>query len=204
MDAMDDELRDKLAIRELLENWVVWRDAGLWDQFATVWADGGRMMATWTQGTGLEFIEMNKEGWDRGVRILHFLGGGTIDIAGDRAIAQTKMTISQRADVHGVEVDVVCTGRFYDFLERIGGVWKMVLRQPIYEKDRMDPVDPAATVVLDPSILERFPLGYRHLAYLQHGIGYPVKADMPGIEGPEVERLYADGGRWLADGTLER
>jgi hypothetical protein len=68
----------------------------------------------------------------------------------------------------------------------------------------MDPVDPAATVVLDPSILERFPLGYRHLAYLQHGIGYPVKADMPGIEGPEVERLYADGGRWLADGTLER
>jgi SnoaL-like domain len=204
MDAMDDELRDKLAIRELLENWVVWRDAGLWDQFATVWADGGRMMATWTQGTGLEFIEMNKEGWDRGVRILHFLGGGTIDIAGDRAIAQTKMTISQRADVHGVEVDVVCTGRFYDFLARIGGVWKMVLRQPIYEKDRMDPVDPAATVVLDPSILERFPLGYRHLAYLQHGIGYPVKADMPGIEGPEVERLYADGGRWLADGTLER
>jgi hypothetical protein len=147
---------------------------------------------------------MNKEGWDRGVRILHFLGGGTIDIAGDRAIAQTKMTISQRADVHGVEVDVVCTGRFYDFLERIGGVWKMVLRQPIYEKDRMDPVDPAATVALDPSILERFPLGYRHLAYLQHGIGYPVKADMPGIEGPEVERLYADGGRWLADGTLER
>jgi hypothetical protein len=25
---MDDALRDRLAIRDLIENWVVWRDAG--------------------------------------------------------------------------------------------------------------------------------------------------------------------------------
>lgn len=201
---MDAVQKDKLEIRELLENWVVWRDAGLWDRFATVWADGGRMMATWTQGTGLEFIEMNKQGWARGVRILHFLGGSSIEVAGNRAISQTKMTISQRAEVHGVEVDVVCTGRFFDFLEKTDGHWKLVLRQPIYEKDRMDPVDPAATVQLDPLVLEQFPFGYRHLAYLQDGIGYPVKPDMPGIDGPEVEQLYADGERWLADGSLDR
>ncbi len=196
----------KLAIRELIENWVVWRDAGLWDRFATVWAPGGRMMATWTQGTGLEFIEINKAGWAEGVRILHFLGGSSIDLSPDRerAICQTKMTISQRAPVHGVEVDVVCTGRFYDFLRKIDGAWKLVLRQPIYEKDRMDPVDPAAHLELDRDVLGGFPFGYRHLAYLQAGIGYPIKTDMPGIDGPEVERLYADGAAWLADGTLDR
>jgi hypothetical protein len=33
------------------------------------------------------------------VSILHFLGGTSIDLAGERAIAQTKMTISQRAEV---------------------------------------------------------------------------------------------------------
>lgn len=201
---MDESQQDKLEIRELIENWVVWRDAGFWDRFATVWADDGRMMATWTQGTGLEFIEMNKEGWERGVRILHFLGGSSIEIVSDRAISQTKMTISQRAEVHGVEVDVVCTGRFFDFLQKIDGVWKMVLRQPIYEKDRMDPVDPAARVELDASVLSRFPIGYRHLGYLQDGIGYPVKTDMPGIDGHEVEQLYSDGDRWLTDGTLTR
>jgi hypothetical protein len=162
------------------------------------------MMATWTQGTGLEFIEMNKQGWARGVRILHFLGGSSIEVAGDRAISQTKMTISQRAAVHGVDVDVVCTGRFFDFLRKVDGEWKMVLRQPIYEKDRMDPVDPAVRLELDPSVLGRFPFGYRHLAYLQDGIGYPVKTDMPGIDGDAVERLYADGERWLTDGVLVR
>src|SRR3954464_7908599 len=134
------------------------------------------------------------------VSILHFLGGTSIDLAGDRAIAQTKMTISQRASVDGVECDVVCTGRFYDFLERRDGAWRSPLPQPIYEKDRLDPLDPSASLELDRSLLERFPVGYRHLAYAQTRIGFDVKPDMPGLVGPEVEALYARGARWLDGG----
>jgi hypothetical protein len=191
------DVADKVAIRELVEQWVLWRDARLWDRFRTVWHPEGRMMATWFQGGFEEFIKVNDEGWARGVRIVHFLGGSAIDLAGHRAIAQTKMTISQRAPVDGVICDVVCTGRFYDFIEKRDGRWGLVLRQPIYEKDRLDPVDPAARLLLDQDLLNRFPLGYRHLAYLQTRIGYTVKSDMPGIEGPELDRLYARGARWL-------
>jgi len=190
------------AIRALLENWVVWRDAGHWERFRSVWHDDGVMMATWFQGTADEFIRVSVEGWKRGVRILHFLGGSSIELAGLRAVAQTKMTISQRAAVHGVECDVVCTGRFYDFLEERDGRWGLVLRQPIYERDRLDPVDPAASVSLDPEILRRFPVGYRHLAYLQTQVGYDVKRDMPGLEGPEVDALYRDGATWLSGASL--
>jgi hypothetical protein len=185
---------------------VLWRDAGDWTRFRTVWHPGGRMMATWCQGSAEEFIEASRQGWDRGVRILHALGGTSIDLAPGasvtRAVAQTKMTISQRASVHGVTCDVVCTGRFYDFLEKRDDRWGFVLRQPIYEKDRMDPVDPAATLQLDRELLNRFPEGYRHLAYLQTGIGYTVKLDMPGLDGAEVEALYALGRHWLGGGTL--
>jgi hypothetical protein len=194
---MPDIAADKVAIRELVENWVLWRDARLWDRFRTVWHADGRMMATWFQGSFEEFIKVNDEGWARGVRILHFLGGSSIDVSGDRAIAQTKMTISQRAPVEGVICDVVCTGRFHDFFERRDGRWGLVLRQPIYEKDRLDPVDPAAKLVLDRDLLARFPEGYRHLAYLQSRIGYKVKIDMPGIDGPELDKLYARGAAWL-------
>ena len=188
---------DRLAIRDVVENWALWRDAGDWERFRTVWHDDGRMMATWFQGTAEEFIEASRAGWDRGVQILHFLGGTSIDVAGDRAIAQTKMTISQRAEVEGVLCDVVCTGRFYDFLERRGTRWGIVLRQPIYEKDRLDPVDPAASLVLDAALLERYPPGYRHLAYLQTQLGFTVKPDLPGVTGPLVEALYARGDAWL-------
>lgn len=198
------EILDRLAIRALIENWAIWRDAGDWERFATCWHDDGYMMATWCQAPAAEFIRASREGWAKGVSILHFLGGHSADIAGHRAISQTKMTISQRAKVHDVLVDVICTGRFYDFLEKrpVGGSmrWGVVLRQPIYEKDRMDPVDPAARLELDPALLARFPEGYRHLAYLQTQIGYAVKTDMPGLKGPEVEALYARGARWLAGG----
>ena len=193
---------DQLAIREVIENWVLWRDAGDWDRFKTVWHDDGYMMATWFQGPAAEFIRVSREGFERGVSILHFLGGVSIDVAGDRAVAQTKMTISQRATVHEVLCDVVCTGRFYDFFEKRAGRWAIVHRQPIYEKDRMDPVDPSKTLALDAKLLSQFPEGYRHLAYLQSGIGYPIKKDMPGLKGPAVEALYARGRRWLASQPL--
>ena len=199
---MNDDIVERLRIRELIENWAIWRDAGDWERFATVWHDDGVMMATWFQGPASEFIRVTKEGWAKGVSILHFLGGTSVDLAGDRAVAQTKMTISQRGSVHGVQCDVVCTGRFYDFIEKRAGRWGVVLRQPIYEKDRVDAVDPAAALSLDQSKLAEFPQGYRHLAYMQTQIGYAVKRDMPELTGPEVEKLYARGTAWLAGAPL--
>ena len=204
-----DSLTDRLVIRDLVERWVIWRDAQQWDLFRTVWHAEGRMMATWTQGGYEHFIDMSEKGWAKGVRILHFLGGNIVDVSGNRAISQTKMTISQRAPVDGVLCDVVCTGRFYDFFERkadaTGTVrWGLVLRQPIYEKDRLDPLDPAASLKLDADLLAQFPEGYRHLAYLQTKIGYTVKRDMPGLSGPEVDQLYREGAQWLGGGTLGR
>jgi hypothetical protein len=195
---MQTEIIDRLEIRDLIQNWAVWRDAGDWERFRTVWHDDGVMMATWFQGPAAEFIRVTQEGWKKGVSILHFLGGTSIDLAGNRAIAQTKMTISQRGLVDGVPCDVVCTGRFYDFLEKRSGRWGVVLRQPIYEKDRVDPVDPAAKLALDQDKLAALPKGYRHLAYIQLQIGYKVKLDMPQLTGPEVEALYARGQAWLA------
>jgi SnoaL-like domain len=196
------DIDDKRVIRELIENWAVWRDALMWDRFRTVWHDDGRMMATWFQGSADEFIKVSQDGYERGVRILHFLGGSSIDVNAARAVAQTKMTISQRARVENVLCDVVCTGRFYDFFEQRGGRWGLVLRQPIYEKDRLDPVDPLARLELDPVLLVQFPEGYRHLAYLQTRIGYKVKTDMPGLDGPAVEALYRRGENWLQGGAL--
>lgn len=194
---MDRSMSDALAIKQIVEDWVVFRDSGDWERFRKVWHKEGVMMATWFQGPYEEFIRVNEEGWKRGVSILHLLGGTSVEIKGKRAIAQTKMTISQRAKVHDVLVDVLCTGRFYDFFEKRKGRWAIVLRRLFYEKDRMDPVDPSKAVQLDPDILAQFPEGYCHLAYLQSSLGFKVKTDMPGLKGPEADALYAMGKKWL-------
>jgi hypothetical protein len=199
-------VNDKLQIVEVIQNWALWRDAGDWERFRTVWHEDGWMTATWFQGPAAKFIEVSKAGFDKGVSNLHFLGGSSVDVSGQRAVAQTKMTISQRGQVDKEMVDVLCTGRFYDFFEKrpstardgLGERWAIVRRQPIYEKDRMDLVDPSASLKLDPDLLGSFPEGYRHLAYLQTKLGFRIKQELPQLTGAAVERLYRHGKAWLA------
>jgi ketosteroid isomerase-like protein len=195
---MGDTSADKRAIEEIVNNWVISSDSGDWDRFATVWHEDAWMTATWFQGPASEFIRARRAGFERGVSIIHSLGAIASDIAGSRAIAQSKMTINQRARVDGVLVDALCIGRFYDFFEKRAGRWAIVRRQPIYEKDRLDPVEPGARLVLDADLLARFPEGYRHLAYLQTKAGFTVRLGLPGLRGPEVEKLYSEGKAWLS------
>jgi len=194
----DDTSSDRLAIRDVVESWAIARDSANWTWFREQWHDDGYMMATWFQGPKEDFIRVSQEGYEKGVNILHYTGASQSVVSGTRAISQTRMTIMQRGEVHGVLVDVSCIGRFYDFFEKRRGRWGIVLRQPIYEKDRLDPVRPGEVVDLDQDVLARFPEGYRHLAYLQVQVGYPVKPDMPGLRGPAVEALYQRGAAWLA------
>jgi ketosteroid isomerase-like protein len=199
---LTDHEAEEFRIRRLIETWAIARDSADWALFASVWHDDGWMTATWFQGPAAEFVRVSQAGFEAGVNILHFLGGtiSTLSAAGDRAIAQTKMQIMQRADVHGVTADVTCTGRFYDFLAKRDGRWGIVRRQPIYEKDRLDPLDPAAQLSLEPKLLGSFPAGYRHLAYLQFQLGYQIAPGLPGLRGPAVDVLYQEGGDWL-DGS---
>jgi len=193
---------DRLAIHALIENWVVWRDARMWDRFRTLWHKDGQMWATWFQGSYEEFIAVSQDGHDHGARISHTLGGISIDIKGKRAIGQCKITITQRATVEGILCDVTCQGRAYDFIEKRKDPkhksrWGIVLRRYAYERDRIDPVDHGAKLKLDPKLLAQYPEGYRHLAYLQAKNGFTVKRDLPGLEGLELDALYAKGEAWL-------
>jgi hypothetical protein len=193
-----DDLTQSLRIRSLIENWVIWRDKGAWDKMRTCWHSDGRMMATWFTGTAEQFIEVSRQAFDRGIIILHILGGSSIEVTQSRAVAETKVSISQRAPVDGVLCDVTCNARFYDFLEQRQGRWGIVLRRLFYDKDRIDPLEAGKTVPLDQKLLASFPEGYRHLAYIQTRVGLTVRTDLPSVRGPAVDRVYALGEEWLA------
>ena len=197
-------LDDVLAIRDLIERWVVYRDSLIWDKFREVWHPEGVMTATWSQGPFEEFIARTEVGVKNGLNILHILGGSAIEVNGNRAVSMTKVLISQRAELDGVMCDVNCHAKHYDLWEKRGGRWGLVYRGTIAEKDRADPVKSGETVTLDRSILEQFPVEYRHLAYLQTKIGYTVDKDCPRMSGGKtLEALYQKGADWLA-GRLER
>jgi hypothetical protein len=204
MSSQDDTILDRLAIRELVENWSLFRDNRDWQRWFTVWHDGGVMMTTWGgKATPQQFAEAASKGFERGDRMLHSAGGVTVEISGDRAIAQSKLRIMQRGPVHGVMCDVTCIGLNYDFFERRDGRWGLVLRQPVYERDYLVPTTPGETVDLDPEVMAKRPDGYQRLAYLQEGLGYTIKPDMPTEVGPEREALVEQGAAWLRGEALD-
>lgn len=199
----DQEMLDRLAIRELVENWSIYRDNREWDKFLEVWHEGGVMMTTWGgKATPQEFAEAATRGFAKGDRMLHIVGGVTAQVEGERGFAMSKLRIQQRGPVEGVVCDVVCIGVNFDFMEKREGRWGLVLRQPVYERDFIDPTDPSQTVELDPEIMARRPDGYQRLAYLQEGLGYTIKPDMPTEVGAEREALVAAREEWLAGGPL--
>ena len=156
------------------------------------------MTATWFQGPAEEFIEVSRVGFDKGVSILHFLGGSSVDVAGERA-DRADQDDDQPARARSTACwSMWCAPGGSTISSRsASGSWGIVRRQPIYEKDRIDPVDPAAKLALDPELLGRFPEGYRHLAYLQTKNGFTIKLDLPGLKGSVVQALYAHGRAWL-------
>jgi len=195
---MEQNFTDVMEIRDLIERWAVYRDALLWDKFRTIWHPDGIMTATWTEGPFEDFIKITEEGVKHGLNIMHILGGSAIEVNGKRAVAMTKFMILQRAVVDGILCDVTCYARHYDLWEKRGGRWGLVYRETIADKDRIDPVNNTETVVLDQSLLEQFPVEYRHLAYLQTKVGYNVNKDCPRLSGGKaLDALYKRGEDWL-------
>ena len=80
--AMDTTLAAQARDTEIVNDWVVFSDSGDWEGFATVWHDDAWMTSTWFQGPATEFQKARRAGFERGVSIIHFLGGTSIDVAG--------------------------------------------------------------------------------------------------------------------------
>ena len=191
------DLIDRAAITRVLNDWGLWRDTGRWDLLRTLYAPNATMRTTWFAGPASEFVDRSIVAARQGARAQHFIGAASIDIRGDRAVAETRMILMVRTEVQGAVVDVTCYGRFHDRFVRHGDAWQIAARVPIYEKDRLDPLDPSARVLIDPAQLARYAEGYRHLAYVQSLAGAALTPGLPTPGSAEEADLYAKGAAWL-------
>jgi hypothetical protein len=197
MNQSNDIFLEKLAIHDVVQSWALYRDTGDWDGLKSTVHPDAHMTATWFDGSFTDFILAVQDSWRKGSSSQHFLGGTISSIQGHKAIAQTRMSIMVRGQLQGLDVDITCTGRFYDRVEKRDGHWRILKRNVIYEKDRMDLVDPSATLKLDTLRLNQFPEGYQHLAYLQSSHGANVSTELATSRGAALEKLILEGQTWL-------
>ena len=187
---------EKLAITEAVQNWAFARDFGNWNRLRAVFHPDGIMTSTRFTGPAEDFIAFAAK--NRTSRSTHFMGGTGVRLNGNKAIAESRMTLLSRTTLDGIEVDVTCYGRFYDRFVKHEGAWRILRRNAIYEKDRIESVRPGVALKLDEAELARFPEGYRYLAYVQSRDGSKVDLGLPTPRSAALEQLYREGTAWLA------
>ncbi len=193
---MNDQQNDQQQLAAVIQNWGFWRDQGRWEQLATTFHPEGTIQVTWFSGRFADFIAASREMRKTRRGSKHEIGGSRIEVRGERAIAETNVHIMGRRELHGIECDLTAWGRFFDFFEKREG-WAIVRRVAIYEKDRVDPVMPGATVSFDEKLLASMPAAYRFLGYSLASGGFSVSQDLPVDDSPALDQLHGDAEVWL-------
>jgi hypothetical protein len=190
---------DAHAIEQVVRHWALCRDTRQWEGLRRCYAPGASVKTTWMVGSADDFIAASIKGAGNpnAPQSLHSIGASSIEVLGDKALAETRMVLMLRAPLDGVEVDITAWGRFLDFFVRHQGRWCIHQRHPIHEKDRIDPVDPAAVIKLDAARLARLPKAYCHITYMQSLQGATITPDLVQHNSPEQALLYQAAQDWL-------
>ena len=123
----------------------MFRDQGKWKELRATFTPDGHISVSWFRGPFEQFVERCRASSTpaipgRGIICLP----PAIKVAGDRAVAETSVIIRVRQTFNGIAVDLTSCSRFLDRLERHAGGWLIAERAAIYERDRLDPVEPSA------------------------------------------------------------
>lgn len=179
----------------------VYRDQGRWNDLRKLFHEDGSIHVTWYSGHIAGFIERSQRMTGAsGTR--HLIGGSRVTISGDRAIADTDVTIVSRTRIGGLEADITSWLRFFDrFERREGGVWRVLRRVGIYEKDRIDPLKPSLKFALLYRLarFDRFPKSCRHLAAGLVRNGQTLVDPIIEARSQAEAELWRDARQWLAN-----
>jgi hypothetical protein len=171
-------LADKIACAELIQAWGVARDQGKWKDLRATFTPDGHISVSWFRGPFEQFVERCRAAFDAGhTWSRHHLFPPTITLNGDRATAETSVVIRVRQKFNGIDVDLTSCSRFLDRLERHSGGWLIAERAAIYERDRLDPVEPSAAFddLFAAANTAQYPEQYRYMAFrLAHAEGWLI------------------------------
>jgi hypothetical protein len=201
------DIEDKFAIAELIQAWGVYRDQGRWQELRSTFMPEGEISISWFSGPFVQFVERCKTNFTAGhTWSRHHLFTPTIRLNADRAIAETPVIIRVRQKFKDVPVDLTSCSRFLDRLERQAKGWLIAERVAIYERDRLDPVEPSPDFdkLFVAGGAARFPEQYRYMAFrLAHSPGRKLAPMVYRDGGPETVELYARFSSWLKGGLTE-
>jgi len=196
-------LADEMQVCNVRRHWAFRLDLHELDALRECFHPGASVTVSWFSGPIETFIERTKglfAARKPEEHRKHWLGNMRAEVAGTRAVLETDVQIIIREYIGEALYDCVSYARFYDLMEKRDGVWRIGEWQTIYDKDRVDPVVPAA----DPApfyaqaVFKGADSGFAFMKLRQAMKGRTVPASIV-IAGTDAEaKLRQRGARWLA------
>ena len=190
---MQTVLEDRQSIADLMTGWIH-RDLGEWGKLRELFHPDGTIEISWFEGLASDFVEGSRRMGQSDVRTKHFISAPLVTFNGNKAIAETNAVVIGE----NVRLDLGCSAhaRFYDRVEKRGGVWKIAKRQGIYDFAYFN--FPQGVVEIDRALVKKYPREYAALAYCLEKSGFPVKRVFA-TKGSDLEKtMKANGQAWLA------
>jgi hypothetical protein len=193
---------DKFACAELIQAWAIYRDQGKWPQLLSTFLPEGEIAVSWFSGSFREFVDRCRQSFDAGQRSKHHIFPSVVRVARDRALAETSIVILVRQKIGDVLTDITSHARFVDRLERRGGCWAIAERVAVYERDRLDPVEPseAFAKLFGATDLSAYPEPYRYMAARLKAAGRALAPVVHYDGAAHTAQLYARYDGWLDGG----
>lgn len=192
---------DLNKISQLILQWGYYRDGCLWKELSSCFHPGGTIAVSWYNGIFEGFIEASEKMAEKGSFSKHLISAPIINIRNNKAISEANVVIMARGKIGPLEADLTTYARFYDLLEKRNGVWKILNRSTIYEKDRLDSVFPSLIFSLAVSKYryKKYPKAYRFLAYSLERQGFNVDKNLPTDHSKKAKEIYNQGINWLCN-----
>jgi SnoaL-like domain len=193
------DANDKYACAELIQAWGLYRDQGKWPQLLATFVPEGEIAVSWFSGSFREFVDRCRQSFEAGQRSKHQIFPSIVRVAGDRALAETNVVILVRQKIGGVLADMTSYARFLDRLERREGRWAIAERASVYERDRLDPVEPSEAFekLFAAADLSVHPEAYRYMAARLKAAGRALAPVVHHDGAPDTVQLYARYEAWL-------
>ena len=189
----DGAWQDRAAIAQLVNLWM-YRDLGRWDELLDLFHPDATIEVAWFEGRFVDFVEGSKKMGSSDIRSKHFIGNPLVTFNGSRAIAETNAMIV--GDNPKMRLGYTSHNRFYDWVERREGRWKILKRQSIYDMCGFN--YPCGIVDVDRGKVDGYPSEYSALAYVVEASGFPIKRVFPIRNSDQEAGIRSAGEAWLA------
>ncbi len=157
---------------------------------------------SWFDGAVEDFAEASRKKMASGAgQAKHWIMPARLEFKDDRALVESPAVIFDRMRFDGIAFDMFQYCRFFSRVIRTANGWKLGSFEGIYQRDRLETVDPRDELPVDWTIIETLRPSYKFMGYTQIKRGYTLNPELLGDDRPDlVAAFYQREQQWLETG----